>query len=145
MEVAMTSKSNKSHKTPLVTSVSSTIKRTIHPNQVITPEEIVERKQDMLSVLDEALDIFKHNLKNGNVSMTTSMDLERLVKLTLLVSGEAESITGKPNGESEETTTQSIGLSASKVESILDLDDPEVKSMFDKLYKGYNESNDIDE
>ena len=137
---------SKAPKPPLVTSVSSTIKRTIsHSNQVITPEEVVKKKKDMLNVLDDALTNFKNNLSNGNVNMTTSMDLERLVKLTLLVSGEAESITGKPNGETEETTTQAIGLSTSKVESILDLGDPEVKSMFDKLYKGYNEENDIDE
>ena len=33
----------------------------------------------------------------------------------------------------------------SKIEEILDLNDPEVKSMYEKISKGYNELNDIDD
>ena len=78
--------------------------------------------------------------------MSTSLDLERLVKLTLLLSGEADSVTGKPYGETDqETSITAQSISMSKIEEILDLNDPEVKSMYEKISKGYNELNDIDD
>ena len=138
----------KHNQPPLVTSVSSTIRKTIQDTQVVTPEEVKEKKKDVLGVIDQALELFKKNLVDGNVALNSSLDLERLVKLMLLVSGEADNITGKPHGEQEQDTTvtlQTAGLSASKIESILNLDDPDVQSMFDKLYYGYNQENDIEE
>ena len=137
--------SSKQPQAPLVTSVTSTLRKTVSSTQVVTPEEVMEKKKDVLGILDSALDIFKKNLNDGKVEMTSSLDLERVVKLMLLVSGEADNITGKPHGEQEQdvtATVQAAGLSMSKVESILNIDDPEVKSMFDKLYEGYNTEND---
>lgn len=139
---------NKQPQAPLVTSVSTTLKKTIQSTQVVTPDEVKEKKKDMLSVIDKSLNIFKKNLEDGKVEMNTSLDLERIVKLTLLLSGEPDSVTGRPHGEQEQDTTvsaQSIGVSMSKVEKILNLDDPDVKTMFDKLYQGYNTANDVDE
>lgn len=139
---------NKQPQAPLVTSVSTTLKKTIQSTQVVTPNEVKEKKKDMLSVIDKSLNIFKKNLEDGKVEMNTSLDLERIVKLTLLLSGEPDSVTGRPHGEQEQDTTvsaQSIGVSMSKVEKILNLDDPDVKTMFDKLYQGYNTANDVDE
>ena len=139
---------NKQPQAPLVTSVSTTLKKTIQSTQVVTPDEVKEKKKGMLSVIDKSLNIFKKNLEDGKVEMNTSLDLERIVKLTLLLSGEPDSVTGRPHGEQEQDTTvsaQSIGVSMSKVEKILNLDDPDVKTMFDKLYQGYNTANDVDE
>ena len=134
----------------LVSSVSTKLKKTIvaENTQICTDDEIQKKKKEMLNVIDQSLELFKRNLESGSVDMSTSLDLERLVKLTLLLSGQPDSITGKPNGQSEQettVTTQSIGLSMSKIEEILNLDDPEVKAMYDKISKGYNEANDIDE
>ena len=139
---------NKQPQTPLVTSVSTTLKKTIQSTQVVTPEEVKKKKKDMLGVIDKSLDIFKRNLEDGKVDMSTSLDLERIVKLMLILSGEPDSVTGKPNGEQEQDTTikaQAIGVSMSKIDEILNLDDPDVKNMFEKLYQGYNTANDIDE
>ena len=110
---------------PLVTSLSTTLKKTIHneDTQVVTSEELKHKKKEMMTIVESALDVFKSNLTSGKVTMTTSADLERLVKLTLLISGEADS----------------------KVETILNLEDPEVKKMYDRLYEGYNEANDLEE
>lgn len=131
---------------PLVTSVSASLKKTIHQNtQVISEEEIKSRKRDILSVIDQSLELFKKSLAEGKVFMDTSLDLERIVKLMLLVSGEADHITGKPYGEQEQSTTvtaQSPEITMSKIEQILDENDPEVKAMFNKLYQGYNDIND---
>lgn len=132
---------------PLVTSVSSSLKKTIQSDtQVITPEEIKTKKRDLLGVIDQSLEIFKRNLAEGKVMMNNSLDLERLVKLLLLLSGEADSITGKPYGEQEQETTvsQALDISMSKVEEILDTNDPDVKAIFEKLYKGYNALNDAE-
>lgn len=133
--------------TPLVTSVSTKLRKTIHPDtQVVTPEEIKEKKKDLMSVVDSGIELFKKNLAEGKVDMSTSLDLERLVKLTLLLSGEADSVTGKPYGETDqETSITAQSISMSKIEEILDLNDPEVKSMYEKISKGYNELNDIDD
>lgn len=132
---------------PLVTSVSSTLKKSIQSDtQVCSAEEIKEKKQNMMEVLDKSLEIFKDNLMAGKVSMNTSADLERLVKLQLLISGEADSRVGKPYGEIEQETTEvkSSSVSMSKIEEILNLDDKDVKNMYNKLYEGYNKVNDID-
>ena len=137
---------------PLVTSVMTTLRKTVQSGestQVVSPDEIKTKKRDVMNVIDNSLELFKSNLMAGKVNMTTSADLERLVKLMLLVSGEADSRAGRPYGESEQETTTSSQISASismsKIEEILDINDKDVKSMFDKLYKGYNEANDIDD
>ena len=133
---------------PLVTSLSTTLKKTIHneDTQVVTSEELKTKKKEMMTIVESALDVFKSNLTSGKVTMTTSADLERLVKLTLLISGEADSRVGKPFGESEEEVTTTLSnISMSKVETILNLEDPEVKKMYDRLYEGYNEANDLEE
>lgn len=135
--------------TPLVTSISTTLRKTVHTDtQIVTPEEIKEKKKDMMNIIDNSFDLFKKNLSEGKVSMTNTADLERLIKLQLLLSGEADSRAGKPYGEAEQETTvssQAASLSMSKIEQILNIEDEDVKNMFDKLYKGYNEANDLDE
>lgn len=133
--------------TPLVTSISTKLRKTIRPDtQVVSPDEIKAKKKDLLSVVDSGIELFKKNLTEGKVDMSTSLDLERLVKLTLLLSGEADSVTGKPYGEADqETSITAQSISMSKIEEILDLNDPEVKSMYEKISKGYNELNDIDD
>ena len=124
--------------TPLVTSVSTKLRKTIRPDtQVVTPDEIKAKKKDLMGVVDSGIELFKKNLAEGKVDMSTSLDLERLVKLTLLLSGEADSVTGKPYGEADqETSITSQSISMSKIEEILDLNDPEVKSMYEKISKG---------
>ena len=138
---------NKQPQAPLVTSISTSLKKTISSTQVVTPEEVKEKKKDMLKVVDKSLGIFKKNLEDGKVEMSTSLDLERIVKLMLILSGEPDSVTGKPHGEQEQETTavQSASVSMSRIDEILNLDDPEVKAMYEKLYQGYNSANDVDE
>ena len=135
---------------PLVTSVSTQLNTqlkkstVVSDTQVVTPEQIKEKKQKLMDVIETATEQFIDNLKNKKVDLSSSLDLERLVKLTLLLSGEADSITGKSINQKElETTvgTPAAEVSMSKIEEILSLDDPEVKSMFDRLYNGYNEIN----
>lgn len=134
--------------TPLVTSVSSKLKKTVRQNdtQVVSPEEVKEKKRNLLGIIDDSIEVFCKNLKKGKVSLNSSADLERLVKLTLLLSGEADSVTGKPYGEQEqETSITAQSISMSKIEEILNLDDPEVKSMYEKISQGYNKLNDVDD
>ena len=105
--------------TPLVTSVSTKLRKTIRPDtQVVTPDEIKAKKKDLMGVVDSGIELFKKNLAEGKVDMSTSLDLERLVKLTLLLSGEADSVTGKPYGEADQETSitsQSISMSTHQI------------------------------
>ena len=126
---------------PLVTSVSTTLKKTYQsPTQVVSVEDVKQRKKDMLDIVDKSLEIFKNNLANGKVSLNSSIDLERITKLMLILSGEPDSVVGQPNGEQVTTTESSIELS--RADQILDRNDPEVQAMFKKLYEGYNKLND---
>lgn len=130
---------------PLVTSVSTTLRKTLQSStQVISDEEIKVKKKEMMGVIDDSLELFKKNLLEGKVTMTTSADLERIIKLQLLLSGEADSRVGKSTENETETTVQSA-ISMSKVEEILDIEDEEVKNMFNRLYEGYNKANDLDD
>ena len=59
--------------TPLVTSVSTKLKKTINvqsDTQICTPEEVKEKKKDMLGVIDKSLEIFKKNLNEGKEAET---------------------------------------------------------------------------
>nr|DAP04686.1 MAG TPA: hypothetical protein [Herelleviridae sp.] len=136
----------KKPQTPLVSSMSTVLRKSIQSStQVVTPEQIKEKKLDWLGVVNDSLNLFKKNLIDGKVDMSSSLDLERLVKLGLLLSGEAETITGKPNSEQEVTAVDSVQAAAanmSKIDEILDSNDPDVQSLFKKLYEGYNKKND---
>lgn len=123
-----------------VTNVSSTLKQHQSSTQIVTPEEAKQRKFKMLSIVDIALDRFTQNLSDGKVKLDSSLDLERLVKLSLILAGEADSITGKPVNQSEQIELSDM----SRVEDILSDTDPEVRSLFEKLYQGYNRLNDTD-
>ena len=144
------SKKTSPNKMPMISSVTARIKNTTYESsstQVATKEETVERKKKYLSILDKAIDKIADNLESGKMSLDSSLDLDRIIKLSLLVSGEADSITGKSGKETtQEMDVEAKKLSMSKIESILDLEDPEVKAMYDKLYESYNKLNDeVDE
>lgn len=131
---------------PVVSSYSTTLRKAVG-DEIATAGEMQERKKGVLSIIDDSLALFKSNLSAGNVSMTTSSDLERIVKLMLLISGEADSRAGKPLGEVEtETTitTPTSGISIDKIESILNTDNESVQDIYNKLYTAFNESNQTD-
>lgn len=137
----------KQNRVPLVTSVSTTLRQTVQSTQVVSKEEVKERKKDMLGVLDKTLEVFKKNLAAGKVEINSAIDLERIIKLTLLLSGEPDSVTGKSAGEQEQETTitaEQQGISSFKIDEVINMEDENVKELFDKLYKGMNEANDVD-
>ena len=72
-----------------------------------------------------------------------SKEVEKAVKLMLLLSGEADSISGKTS--ETEVNAETMKLSISKIEEILQEDDPEVIAMYNRIYDKYNELNDVDE
>lgn len=140
----MAKKTKNTPKQPLVTSITSTVRKNLNSNRILTPEEIKEKKFDMLDIVDKALNQFSKNLKEGQVQLNSTLDLDRLIKLSLLLSGEPDAIVGTQ--ETSETTINSeLDISLSKIEKILDLEDEEVKAMYDRIYNGYNQLNDIDE
>lgn len=134
---------------PIVNSVASQLKRTVKPisdTNPATPEQTKKRKQKLLDILDKSADEFLNALSKGEAELRTSADLERIVKLTLLLSGEADTIQG--NSAMEETVNDTklmAELSMSKVEDILNPDDPAVKEIYNKLFEGYNSINDTEE
>jgi hypothetical protein len=131
-------------KPSMVSSVSSMLKRVYNYNgeQVTTPEETKQRKQGFLQLLDMASEKLTENIKAGKIDLSSTMDMERVIKLTLLVSGEADSIKGKVNSEESETSMEGARLSMSQIDKILDVNDPDVQEMYQKLYEGYNRIND---
>lgn len=131
--------------TPLVTSVSTHLKKTydLEDTKVSTPEQIKDTKRKLLNIVDEATNQFLKNLQEHKVELTSTLDLDRLVKLALLLSGEPDSISKTSNQSTLETDIVSAGgISNTKLLDVLDTEDIAVKSIYDKLYAEYNESND---
>lgn len=124
---------------PLVSSVSSQMKKYISSTQVVTPEEVKKSKRSMLDIVNSALGQFKAKLESGKIDLDSSTDLDRLVKLNLLLSGEANNINGSPANQVEQVDTTELSSSS----SILDDNDPTVQELWKKLYDGYNQKNDI--
>lgn len=123
-----------------VTNVAATLKKTMGSStQVSTPEETRQRKKTMLGIVDIAISKFQANLEAGKVELDSSIDLERLVRCAMVLSGEASNITGKPVDQTEQQTVET-----SRVNDLLDENDPMVKALFEKLYHGYNELNDAE-
>ena len=129
----------------LVSSVTTRIRNTVYntnSTEVSSPEETVERKRDLLNLIDLAIPKLAENITSGELKLNTTTDLDRITRLALLLSGEAESVTGKAGSETTQEEEESARLSISKIEQILNPEDPEVKAMYDKLYDSYNEIND---
>jgi len=138
--------SNSGRATPLVTSYLQEFRRSVTPNIIVNPEvttkeELDGRKKKLLGILDKASDEFLLRLESGRVNMDKMEDLEKIARLVLLLSGEAETRTGK-EGESLETEKSMAMRIMSKAEEILDNDDPVVIELYKKLYEGYTEIND---
>jgi hypothetical protein len=130
---------------PMISATVSKIRSTtsLNGSQVATLEETKARKKKFLDTLDAISDKFQENVQTGKVQLTSMADFEKAVKLMLLLSGEADSISGKTS--ETEVNAETMKLSISKIEEILQEDDPEVIAMYNRIYDKYNELNDVDE
>ena len=131
----------------MVNSLANKLKKTVHANpnstQASSPEETVARKHKLLGIVDKATDEFLKNLENSNVALNSTSDLERLAKLTLLLSGEAETIRGNIGQEESEEVAVKVAR-IEKLEKVLDMEDDAVKSIYNKLFESMNAENDVD-
>jgi hypothetical protein len=84
-----------------VGSMATQLRKTVKSSNASasTPEESLARKSKLLGILDTAINQFLDNLEKGKISLTNTADLERLVKLTLLLQGEANNINGTEGTE----------------------------------------------
>ena len=130
---------------PSISSATSKIRSVISNNGTVvaTPEETITSKRSYLDMIDLMAEKFQENVKNGKVQITNVTEFEKVVKLALLLSGEADSISGKTS--ETEVASETMRMSMSKIEEILNEDDPDVIAMYNKLYNKYNELNDVDE
>ena len=115
---------------PLVTSVASVV-RSIQDTRPFTPDEVRAEKRLVHGILKDSLGIYIDKLKNGEVDISTPLDLERLVKMMMLIMGEPD---GVPQVEEKQTVVTFADP--------LSLDDPDVKSVYDRLTESFNEHND---
>lgn len=129
----------------LVGSMATELKKTVKPlnaTRVASDEETKERKTAFLDILDKATKEFASKLDKGSIVIKDMADLEKIVKLTLLVSGEANNITAAESTETTETKFDALNTNIDNVADLLDPNDPEVKAVFDKLFNKYNDAND---
>lgn len=123
-------KKKQKHTEPLVTSVASVV-RSVQDTRPFTADEVRAEKRVMHGILKDSLRIFSDKLKSGEVEMSTSLDLERLVKMMMLIMGE-------PDGVPQADVKQTVVTFAEP----LSLDDPDVKSVYERLTESYNDHND---
>lgn len=124
---------------PVVSSVTTQLKKKITPQivEASTPEETKQRKENCLDIIDIATDTFKKNLLKGVVPLRTTLDLERIVKLMLLLSGEAESRVGKEPEVIEEDI-----MEIDAIKKMIDQEDPLLLQLQEKLFEALNDNND---
>ena len=113
----------------LVTSISSMFKT--YPNN--SKEENVLRRNKMLFILDKTLDQFAENLNRGKIKINSTLDLERIVRSSCLVMDESEQKPADTTDTSENATKQNLNIN-----------DPDVKSVYQKLFTTYNSENDTE-
>lgn len=129
----------------VVNSLASKLRKTVHSvpesTQAATPEETVARKQKLLGIVDKATDTFLKNLENSQVTLDSAGDLEKLAKITLLLSGEADTIKGTV-GHEESQEVQEKELKMKELESVLNLEDDSVRDVYNKIFNKMNSDND---
>lgn len=128
-------------------SIATELKKTVgtsNNTQVATVEETKVRKSRFLNILDKATTTFLKKLEAGEISINNTADLERLVKLTLLLSGEADSIKGKESSTEETTsvTAEALNPDITDIKDVLDINNPNVKAIYDSIFNKYNDAND---
>lgn len=129
-------------------SIATELKKTISPckrTNVTTEEETAERKTKFLNILDKSTEAFFKKLESGEITINTTADFERIVKLTLLLSGEADSIKGKEENteQTQSTVFSSLNPENNDITKVLNSDDPNVKAVYDIIFKKYNDANDL--
>lgn len=110
-----------------VTSVLTSLNKT--PSDEPIPQTPTERKQKLLNIVDKAIDGFAENLKNGKVKLNSTSDLERLISLAMMLTGEL---------------TIPAATDTVETKPILSQDDPKVKAIFEQYFSQYNQKNDVD-
>lgn len=114
----------------LVSNTFSSLKNSPNSEYILTPLEIRQRNSHMLSIVDSAIDQFLINLKKGKVKLRSSSDLERLIKVAVLLSDTLKGETSAQKTVNSDTSEAS--------------DDPTITELYEKLYQKYNQQNDID-
>lgn len=109
--------------------------------QVASKEETAKRKAKFLSVLDKTLQQFNTALESGLVQMNSIADLEKIVRLTLLVSGEAEAIVEGRKQDGTEVKVISVD-EEEVIRNMLNAENPDVAKVFEMILNRYNEFND---
>lgn len=130
---------------PKVSSVAKRISSTIYNNgvDITSLEETDKRKRKLLGIFDSAIDKIAEKLNNNEIELNSTLDMERVAKCALLLSGEATNINGSTNSVTMEAEAGAeLKNAMSKAEKILDDNDPVVLAMYEKLYRGYNDLND---
>ncbi len=116
----------------LVTPVSQ-IAQTVTTKAITAPQDT--SLEGVKEIVGRSIEVYNKNLMENKIEISSVGDLEKLVKLQLLLEGKADSRVGKPLGEVEEVTTTELGV------PVLDTDDEDVKKVFEKLYEQMNEKN----
>jgi len=128
-----------------VGSLATELKKTVKPlsgTKVASEEETKERKTKFLSILDKATDEFVARLEQGSIVISSMADLEKIIKLTLLASGEANNIVSESTETKESTSFDALNMNIDNIAQLLDSNDPDVKAVYDKLFNSYNDAND---
>lgn len=115
---------------PLVSSLSIAFKRAT----TIT-EDTAEAKKEHRQTLKSLMDKYQEDVVAGKAEgIRTAKELVEVIKLDLLLMGEATERTGVENPVDE--------LQLSKITQALDVDNPEVQALIDSVFNALNGAND---
>ena len=106
----------------------------LKPLNPLSIEDTQNNKKHLLDVVNLSINKYKDNLNTGTIEIKSIADLEKLVKMSLLLTGEPDSITSTTN-----TTELGVTLESTNIQ--LDLNDSSVKEVYEKLFGAYNEKN----
>lgn len=131
----------------IVSSVGAKLRKTVSSTNpsVATEEETSKRKKLFLSVLDKTIQNFLDNLEKGLIPINSTLDLERIVKLTLLISGEADSRTGQEPTQEEieaEVNATNTAIALEEIRTMIKNNDPVLDQLYSKLFTSLNDNND---
>lgn len=127
----------------VITSFGATLLRTIKPDIIIEedPEANKRRRQQALEVIDVALDKFAQNLREDRVELTSTLDLDRLVRLMIHITGGADLRFGK-EGSTEETTLTGGRSETAILKEVLESDESLMKEVYQRAFAALNTRND---
>ena len=90
-------------------------------------------QDNLLNIVNKTLQSYSQNLNSGKIQIKSTQDLERIIRCLVIL-----------NNLSAANSAQDTSSNNSQGQGSVDFNDPDIKSLYDKIYSKLNQINNED-